>query len=51
MLFTFLLCHILVTVQFLDDDSVHAYDTDGDDSNDCNDKEYDGSSKDYNVVF
>ena len=36
-----------------DDDynSVHADDTDGDDNNDCGNKEYDGSSKNYHVVL
>ena len=36
-----------------DDDynNVHADDTDGDDNNDCGDKEYDGSSKNYDVVL
>ena len=34
-----------------DYDSVHADDTDGDDNNDCGDKEYDGSSKNYDVVL
>ena len=33
-----------------DYDSVHADDIDGDDTNDCGDKEYDGSSKMYVVV-
>ena len=35
----------------VDYDSVHADDTDGDDNNDCGDKEYDGSSKNYDVVL
>ena len=34
-----------------DYDSVHADDTDGDVNNDCGDKEYDGSSKNYDVVL
>ncbi|CAH3184731.1 unnamed protein product [Porites lobata] len=34
-----------------DYDSVHADDTDGDDNIDCGDKEYDGSSKNYDVVL
>ena len=34
-----------------DYDSVHADDTDGDDNNDCGDKEYDGSSKNDDVVL
>ena len=36
-----------------DDDynNVHADDTDGDDNNDCGDKEYDGGSKNYDVVL
>ena len=34
-----------------DYDSVHAYDTDGDDNNDCDDNEYDVRSKDHNVVL
>ena len=32
-------------------DSVHADDTDGDENNDCGDNEYDGSSKNYDVVL
>ena len=36
-----------------DDDynSVHADDTDGDENNDCGDKQYDGSRKNYDVVL
>ena len=34
-----------------DYDSVHADDTDGDDNNDCDDNEYDGRSKDHDVVL
>jgi len=34
-----------------DYDSVHADDTDGDDNNDCDDNEYDGRSKDHDVVI
>ena len=34
-----------------DSDSVHADDTDGDDNNDCDDNEYDGRSKDLDVVL
>ena len=34
-----------------DYDSVHADDTYGDDNNDCGGKEYDGSSKNYDVVL
>ena len=34
-----------------DHDSVHADDTDGDDNNDCDDNEYDGRSKDHDVVL
>ena len=34
-----------------DYDSVHADDTDGDDNNECDDNEYDGRSKDHDVVL
>ena len=34
-----------------DYDSIHEDDTDGDDNNDCGDKQYDGSSKSYDVVL